>query len=850
MMHLCENQVLKFENEDNEGYADSNIPELHADGASFAGENACPADNADYSNGDEHGNKEDEKYEETLESVLNPEEPTAEELEMDRMFANKKYPTMQEISEASTPTVGMEFDSKDDAFFFFAVYARRVGFAIKKDTSYESRKTNEITRQTFACNRCRDDTYVDSALRQRRTSRIVQTKCKVRMFVKEYRGKWTISNVRLEHNHNLAPSEWIVRFMKCHRSMSASDKTLIHILQETRVPPRNIMKIFRKTRGSFRAVPFDTKNLENELAKERKKIKNRDIEELLLLFKEAREKMHGFRHSLDVDSDNRVKSIFWTDQIGRANYSKFGQFVSFDITFSTNQYGMPFAPILGVDNYGKTVVFGVGLLEDERADTFKWLFEEFLSAMDNKHPETIITDQDVAMRIAISKALPYTVHRFCNFHISKNLDDKLSLFFAVRGTLKEELRAVIRNSFTPEEFENCWHDLLERHNALGEPHLDRIYDIRAQWVPAYFKERFFPFTSSTGRSESTNSLFKHYVKRKDSIATFFKEYIIIQEKKQSDLDRLREKSEFKESVNWGFNPLEREAMKIYTDPIYGKFAEELRKGTAYNVEVVEEKRLYRVIRVANYRNAEFPRLIYVVTVSSDDDVYKCSCSKMARDGIHCCHVMRVASHIGLTELPVSFINPRWTTAAGIEVARLTERRSNTASQNTHLAVRHAIEMSKISHILSTVCTDDRSYDLFAEGVAELKKAICKDAMERLQTKEKVTRKRKKVDDPVQQDTDNMRHEDREDNNHGHNNEQIHHEEKNSSDEEKNEDEHRPYKDPPQSGKPGFNLGERPMNFHEKCAAKLKKKAAPRLCGHCRLPGHKRPKCLDRDKVLY
>ncbi|XP_071681870.1 protein FAR1-RELATED SEQUENCE 2-like [Lolium perenne] len=391
--------------EDHEGYADSNILEMHEDGASFAGENACPADNADYSNGNEHGNKEEDKYEEIIESVLNPEEPTAEEIEMDKMFANKKYPTMQEISEASTPTVGMEFDSKEDAFFFFAVYARRVGFAIKKDGSYESKKMNEISRQTFACNRCRDDTYIDSALRQRRTSRIVQTKCKVRMFVKEY--------------------------------------------------------------------------IENELAKERKKIKNRDIEELLILFKEAREKMPGFTHSIDVDSDNRVKSLFWTDQIGKANYSKFGQFVSFDTTFSTNQYGMPFAPIIGVDNYGKTVVFGVGLLEDERANTFKWLFEEFLSAMENKYPETIITNQDVAMGIAISKALPYTIHRFCNFHITKNLYDNLSLFFAVRGNLKEELRVVIRNSFTPEEFQTEWHDLLQRHNALGEPHLDRIYEIRA-----------------------------------------------------------------------------------------------------------------------------------------------------------------------------------------------------------------------------------------------------------------------------------------------------------------------------------------------------------------------------------
>jgi hypothetical protein len=113
--------------------------------------------------------------------------------------------------------------------------------------------------------------------------------------------------------------------------------------------------------------------------------------------------MSGFTHSLDVDSDNTVKRLFWTDQIGKANDSKFCQFVSFDTTFSTNQYGMPFAPIIGVDNYGKTVIFGVGLLEDEGVDTFKWLFEEFMSSMDNKHPETIITDQVLQWALAYLK---------------------------------------------------------------------------------------------------------------------------------------------------------------------------------------------------------------------------------------------------------------------------------------------------------------------------------------------------------------------------------------------------------------------------------------------------------------
>jgi hypothetical protein len=255
---------------------------------------------------------------------------------------------------------------------------------------------------------------------------------------------------------------------------------------------------------------------------------------------------------------------------------------------------MPFAPIIGVDNFGKTVIFGAGLLEDESRKTFRWLFNEFTAAMGNNHPQTIITDQDVAMSQAIGDALPFTIHRYCNFHIGKNINEKLSPFMAIRGTLKDELRAVIRNSFTPEEFETDWHALLQKHNAEGETHLERIFDIRAQWVPAYFMDNFFPFSSSTGRSESTNSLFKSYVKRKDSISTFFKEYLIIQEKKQSDLDRLREKTAFKESVNWGYNPIEREAMKIYTDPIYGKFAEEMRKSTAYNVEVIEENRVYRL----------------------------------------------------------------------------------------------------------------------------------------------------------------------------------------------------------------------------------------------------------------
>lgn len=630
-----------------------------------------------------------------LQSALEPEPPTAEEHDMDRMFGNGDYPSVREIMEAPAPEPGLEFDSRDQAFFFFASYARRVGFAVKRDTTYESRVSKQINKQSFSCNRSRANACNDSALRKRMTSRINRTMCPVKIIVKEESGRWVIKSTNLEHNHELSPSEWLVRFMKCHKRMSESDKALIDILQESRVPPRKVMTIFRRMMGSFRGVPFDAKYLSNRNAKKRLKHKNKDIEELLKIFKSVEEKMPGFSYQLQVDAHNTVRSVFWTDQIGRANYSQFGQFVSFDTTYSTNQYNMPFAPVVGVDNYGKTVLFGAALLKDEKENTFRWLFRAFLRSMGGLHPETIITDQDVAMRNAIRAVMLHSTHRFCNWHIQRKMKQKLVPFFAARGTLHAELRSLIRNSFTPEEFESGWHALLEKHDAQDETHLKRLFEIRDEWVPAYDMDKFFPFTSSTGRSESTNSLFKGYVLRKDSIATFFNQYQIVQEKKHSDLDRLREKSELREQRYWSYDPMEREAAKIYTPPIYAKFVEEMKKTTAYRVEVVAaagETRAFLVTRRGEYQDAEFSKRIYTVSISPDD-VYRCSCSKFNRDGLHCCHVLAVARHIGLSSIPESFINPRWTVAAGHVLAMMTDGNVGQNGQRTHLTVRHSIVMS-------------------------------------------------------------------------------------------------------------------------------------------------------------
>jgi hypothetical protein len=108
---------------------------------------------------------------------------------------------------------------------------------------------------------------------------------------------------------------------------------------------------------------------------------------------------------MDTDEDNTVQSILWTDARSKMDYSLYGDFLSFDTTFSTNKYNMPFAPFIGINGQGRTIVFAWALLKDQTAETFKWALQTFLDVMDGKKPSIIMTDQDKAIKSAIDDVL-------------------------------------------------------------------------------------------------------------------------------------------------------------------------------------------------------------------------------------------------------------------------------------------------------------------------------------------------------------------------------------------------------------------------------------------------------------
>ncbi|XP_074296872.1 uncharacterized protein LOC141627530 [Silene latifolia] len=99
-------------------------------------------------------------------------------------------------------------------------------------------------------------------------------------------------------------------------------------------------------------------------------------------FMQKRARCPSFYFDFDVDDNKRLTKVFWADPIAIKNYALFGDSVSFDTTFDFNEYRMVFGPFTGVDNHKKCVTFAAGLIMRENEESFTWLFDNFMKAME------------------------------------------------------------------------------------------------------------------------------------------------------------------------------------------------------------------------------------------------------------------------------------------------------------------------------------------------------------------------------------------------------------------------------------------------------------------------------------
>jgi hypothetical protein len=172
---------------------------------------------------------------------------------------------------------------------------------------------------------------------------------------------------------------------------------------------------------------------------------------LLLNLKERRKSIVHF-YDFEVDAQGRLICVFWTAATSRKNYKHFGDVVSLDLTYTTNQYNMIFVSITGFNHHLQSIFIGAAFLANEKIESYVWLFNTFLKAMGGVPPHLIITDEDASLKAAITKILPDTTHKLCMWHIMDKVPEK------VRPSLREDqdfwdrMNSCVWGSETREEF--------------------------------------------------------------------------------------------------------------------------------------------------------------------------------------------------------------------------------------------------------------------------------------------------------------------------------------------------------------------------------------------------------------
>ncbi|XP_074265524.1 protein FAR1-RELATED SEQUENCE 5-like [Silene latifolia] len=271
------------------------------------------------------------------------------------------------------PTIGAEFESGEQFAAFCYTYAYKTGFELHVRSSQllAPFKEQELNHDT---------------------------------------GKFVTCTSKLVHNHDLNPE--VSRHVVNYRHISEYFKTRLMLNDRAGILiTRNFNTLVREV-GEIHNLHFNGQDARNFNNNERRKSRFRgDTKEVLNYFEGLKAQNPDFYYAVERDADNKLLNIFWSDARCRAMYKAFGDPSSFDSTFLSNRYQMPFCPFVGVNHHGSTIFYAAALISYEDTESFEWVFEKWMKFM-GRAPTVLITDQCKAMEGAIKKVFPETKHRF------------------------------------------------------------------------------------------------------------------------------------------------------------------------------------------------------------------------------------------------------------------------------------------------------------------------------------------------------------------------------------------------------------------------------------------------------
>ncbi|CAH9071767.1 unnamed protein product [Cuscuta europaea] len=546
------------------------------------------------------------------------------------------------------PQDEMEFESHEAAYEFYKEYAKSVGFGTAKLSSRRSRASKEFIAAKFSCIRYGNKQQSDDAINPRPSPKIG---CKASMHVKrKQNGKWYIHSFMREHNHDLLPAQ--VHLFRSHR---ISDP----IKSDPKIRRRRVLSTVPNQYATYQISSSFDNIFTNQHGRGRSlALEEGDAQMLLERFVHMQEETPGFFYAVDMNEEHRLRNVFWVDAKGMDDYANFRDVISFDISYFTNKYRIPMVYFVGVNNHIQPILLGCALIADESVHTFFWLFKTWCLAMGGRGPDVLLTDQNLAIKAAVSAALPNTHHYFSLWCVLEKIPRHLDYLSLWHDLFIAKFSKCIHRSRDEEQFEKRWWKLLDRFSLRDVEWIQSLYEDRKQWVPTFMKGISFAGLSTASRAESMNSLLDKYIHSDTSLREFMGKYKLTledryEEEAKANFDAWHETAELNSP-----SPFEKQLSQIYTHEIFKKFQVEVLGAAACHLKK-EKGDMTMTYAVKDFETD----LDYSVEWTESNLEIYCSCHLFEYKGFLCRHAIVVLQMSGIFKIPVKYVLQRWTNVA-------------------------------------------------------------------------------------------------------------------------------------------------------------------------------------------
>ncbi|CAN0837444.1 Protein FAR1-RELATED SEQUENCE 5 [Linum grandiflorum] len=612
-------------------------------------------------------------------------------LSMEAVETGHFFPQSQTCKSDSDPTNWKElsFKTVEEYQAFYCDYAIEAGFSMRiTSTVKRTCKRDGLFRiryQDLCCwkNGFKEGSTVDpkndGKLNAVPKDKIVpELRCGCPAYIKakwiESKMAYIITSWIVGHNHEFVDN--IKKpFLPCNHSISTLTAMVSKSMDDVGVSVRDTYDLLANCSGGRDKVGCTRRDLQNHRDFVRRSpLKQGESKWLHDFFHAEKAKDPTFFYKVKTDAAMSIESLFWADGTMQMDYHYFGDSISFDTTYRTNDMFRPLWLFVGFNHHRNLIVLGATLLYEETTESFEWLFGAFLECMRGKHPKSIFSDQCPAIGAGVRSIFPKTFHGLCSFHLRENASKNLGMELASK-VFENGLSDAMYNVHTVDQFNMAWNRMISTtfsgDTNGGHPWLVRLHKLRQQWSSAWVNNNRTCGMRSSQLSQSCNASLRGFLDTKSNLPCFFREFWRMLAGKRTEESQL----DYKATVAFPLNyhprsKIVNQAAKVYTPTIFEKFQNEYsNKEDLQPVGTMPHGIGSEQQHISWYRDClameGCPDEHTVTFIVGDDFEYRCTCRLFDSRGWLCSHILKTMEVVGMLWnkaahiIPSRYLLNRW-----------------------------------------------------------------------------------------------------------------------------------------------------------------------------------------------